>query len=234
MADKSPKHADIRLFEEALPNDLKDRLQAAIQAVGDERPGGKSSYATTFWFPNQQAPRNVAEEAIIVLRDMVQPPEHCIGAEWWLGRLPFGKKLSMHFDRDLTLSRQMGKHVFPVLGSVYYLNDYPSAPTVLTDQVPAADGKSKHPGQPGLTTAVAAVTNNYVVFPGNRLHGVIPDLSKAHDGLDAGQATEEKRLTLLVNFWHCRPSEPICRDYDGSVYKALQDRSTAAAAAAAA
>ena len=230
MADQGPRHAEIRLFEKALSDDLHGRLLAAIKAVGDEKPGGKSSYSTTFWFPDEQQPSNVVEEAIVALREMVQPPENCIGAEWWLGRLRYGKKLSMHFDRDLTLSRKLGVEVFPSLGSVYYLNDYPSAPTVLTDQVPSEDGKSKYPRQPGMTTAVAAHANNYVVFPGNRLHGVIPDTSKAHEGREAGEAVSHKRLTLLVNFWHCRPSAPICRDYDGTVYSALCDRAYQAAA----
>ena len=224
MADQSPKHADIRLFEQALPDDLFHRLFGAIRAIGDEKPGGKSSYSTTFWYPEEQTASTVVEEAIDALREMVQPPESCIGAEWWLGRLRYGKKLSMHFDRDLTLSRKQGVEVFPTLGSVLYLNDYPSAPTVLTDQVPGSDGRSKNPPVAGLTTAVAALANNYVVFPGNRLHGVIPDMSKPHEDMQPGEETSEKRLTLLVNFWHCRPSEPICRDYDGTVYRALQDR----------
>lgn len=230
MSDQTAKLADIRLFEKALPDTLHERLLAAMLAVGDEKPRGKSSYSTTFWYPNNQQPDNVAEEAIVALREVVRPPSECIGAEWWLGRLPYGKKLSMHFDRDLALSRKAGKEVFPVLGSVLYLNDYPSGPTILTDQVPGTDGKSKSPPNPGLTTAVAAHANNYVVFPGNRLHGVIPDMTKAHDGLKAGEATAELRLTLLINFWHCRPSEPICRDYDGSVYRALRDRAAHAAA----
>lgn len=231
MVVQGPKHDDeICLFERALSSDLHDRLAAAIRAVGDEKPGGHSSYSTTFWFPNDQAASNVVEEAIVALRKMVKPPEECIGTEWWLGRLRHGKKLSMHFDRDLTLSRKMGINVFPLLGSVYYLNDYPSAPTVLTDQVPGEDGKSRIPPEPGSTTAVDAIASNYVTFPGNRLHGVIPDTTQAHKGHAAGEAVLEKRLTLLVNFWHVRPSAPVCRDYDGTVYRALCDRAYQAAA----
>ena len=230
MTDQNAKLADIRLFEQALPHEMHERLRNAVIAVGDEKPRGKSSYSTTFWYPDGQSPRNLAEEAIDALRDSVQPPVQCIGTEWWLGRLPYGKKLSMHFDRDLSLSRKAGKNVFPLLGSVLYLNDYPSSPTVLTDQVPGPDGKSKVPPRAHLTTAVAAESNNYVVFPGNLLHGVIPDLSKAHAGYEAGEETPELRLTLLINFWHCRPSEPICQDYDGSVYRALRRHRTPVAA----
>ena len=32
-----------------------------------------------------------------------------------------------------------------------------------------------------------------------------------------------KRLTLLINYWDRRPLPPVCRDYDGTVYKALQE-----------
>src|SRR5437867_3549259 len=32
----------------------------------------------------------------------------------------------------------------------------------------------------------------------------------------------ELRLTLLVNYWDRRPSAPNCRDYDGTIYPAIQ------------
>ncbi|NKB51077.1 MAG: hypothetical protein GKR97_02435 [Rhizobiaceae bacterium] len=230
MSDQTASPADIQLFEGALPKALHQRLLSAMLAVGEEKPRGKSSYSTTFWYPDEQAPSNVAEEAVVALRDIAQPPSECIGAEWWLGRLPFGKKLSMHFDRDLSLSRKAGKQVFPILGSVYYLNDFPSSPTIITDQVPGPDGKSKSPTIAHLTTAAAAHSNNYVVFPGDRLHGVIPDSTKLHPGMKEGEEPSELRLTLLVNYWHCRPSEPICQDYDGSIYRALQNSAVNVAA----
>ncbi len=230
MTDQNASPSDIQLFEDALPRTLHERLLTAVLAVGDEKPQGKSSYSTTFWYPNDRPPGNIAEETVIALRDIAQPPPECIGAEWWLGRLPFGKKLSMHFDRDLSLSRKAGKQVFPVLGSVFYLNDFPSSPTIITDQVPGPDGKSKSPSSPHLTTAAAAHSNNYIVFPGNRLHGVIPDSTKLHSGLKEGEEPSELRLTLLVNYWHCRPSEPICRDYDGTIYRALQSSAVDVAA----
>jgi len=44
--------------------------------------------------------------------------------------------------------------------------------------------------------------------------------SKPSDGL----SNSELRLTLLVNYWHQRPSAPICCDYDGSIYPSLADK----------
>ena len=37
------------------------------------------------------------------------------------------------------------------------------------------------------------------------------------------EKSPELRLSLLVNYWDRRPIPPNCRDYDGTVYKALQN-----------
>ncbi len=224
MSDPHARLAGIRLFEEALPEPLFNRLYQAVSAIGNERPKGRGTYATTFWFPRGTAPTNVAEEAIVKLFTMIKPPSNCAGAEWWLGRMEYGKKLNFHFDRDLALSRKTGEAVFPLLGSILYLNSYPSSPTIVVDQVPGPDGKSKVPSQPRLTTSIAAFSNNYAVFPGNLLHGVVPDPAVLEADKKSESRPSELRLTLLVNYWHRRPSPPICGEYDGSVYSALQDK----------
>ncbi len=226
MNDKHARLAGIRLFENALPEPLFERLYRGISSINDE--GGKSSYSTTFWFPNGAAPANVAEEAIIGLQKLITPPAECIGAEWWLGRMRPGKRLNFHFDRDLALSRETGENVFPVLGSVFYVNSFPATPTVLLDQVPGPDGRSQIPAEPVLSTSVAAVKNHYVVFPGELRHGVIPDRDELKNYEESGQRIPQLRLTLLINYWHRRPSAPICLDYDGSIYSSLMDDAVAA------
>ena len=67
--------------------------------------------------------------------------------------------------------------------------------------------------------------NQYVVYPGNLYHGVLASpaaRTQAGPGGDSGKPPE-LRLTLLINFWDRRPLLPICRDYDGSIYGALQN-----------
>jgi len=205
------------VFENALPSSLFDRVASAVRATGGERL--KRNYTTTFWFAMGAAPRNVAEDAIVDLLRLANPGPDCVGVEWWLGRLPQGKKLRFHFDRDMTLRKETGQFVHPILASILYLNLFPSSPTVILDQVPGPDGESRIPEKPGVRAAVDAVPNRYLVFPGNLRHGVRPRAAAADD---PGHATSELRLTLLVNYWDRRPLPPMCRDYDGSIYPSLQ------------
>ena len=213
----------IRLFEEALSGSLFERLVRAVRSIGDERL--KRNYTTTFWFPRGADPTNVAEEAVVELLKLVDPAPECTGIEWWLGRLGHGEKLRFHFDRDMTLRKQTGQYVHPLEGSVFYLNSFPSSPTVVLDQIPSPDGKSRIPAKPEFRKAVDAVSNRYVVFPGNLRHGVIPESNKAKQGDDAEneRRSSQIRLTLLVNYWERRPLPPICFDYDGTIYGRLRD-----------
>jgi len=216
MQIKRSNLADIRLYEEGLTTALYNRLFDAVEAIGDEKPDGKDTYSKTFWLERDKAPTNIAEEAVVALEKWAEPPTEYVGMEWWIGRLKCGKRLSFHFDRDLSLSRTTGESVFPLLSSVYYLNHYDSSPTVILDQVPSEDGKSKIPRRYKMSASVRAIANHYVVFPGNLRHGVIPDFSKIDE-----QDPDENRLSLLVNYWDRRPSAPICSDYDGTVYPSL-------------
>jgi len=216
MAIQVSQLPNIRLFSDALPTPLYNRLHSAMVSIGDEQPDGKDTYSKTFWFERNSVPSNVVEEAIVLLEKWAEPTAEYIGMEWWIGRLKRGKKLSFHFDRDLSLSRKTGESVFPLLSSVYYLNQFESSPTVLLDQVPGENGKSKVPEKAKISTSVAAIPNHYVVFPGKLRHGVIPDISKLEQ-----DDPDTYRLTLLVNYWDRKPSAPVCSVFDGSVYSSL-------------
>jgi len=222
MFQNSPL-ANIKLYDDAVPQALFSRLYETINALDDGRSKGKSGYSTTFWFPRGATPTNIAEETITTLCEKLDLPDGCIGAEWWLGRLRYGKKLNYHFDRDLALSRKTGESVFPLMGSILYLNAFPSAPTVILDQVPGPDGKSKVPAESKLSVSVEAIANQYVTYPGNLRHGVIPNWDKMQADDPSEEEKSKLRLTFLVNYWHRRPSAPICRDYDGSVYPSLAE-----------
>ncbi len=221
---ESHQAPEISLFEEALPGSLFERLTRAIRSIGKQRR--RRTYNTTFWFPLGASPTNVAEEAIVELVKLANPAPECLGIEWWLGRLDHGKQLDFHFDRDLTLYNKTGQFVNPLHGSILYLNSFPSSPTVVLDQIPSADGSSKIPEKPKYTQAIEAVSNRYMVFPGNLLHGVIPNKgrSKLDKFLAKGFKSSEMRLSLLVNYWDRRPLPPICFDYDGTIYGQLKDK----------
>lgn len=206
---------EYHLFEEALPGSLFERLARAVRWVGDERL--KKNYTTTFWYSIGAEPTNVVEETIVELCKLVDPPDTCSGTEWWLGRLGYGERLRYHFDRDMTVRKKTGQFVHPIYSSVLYLNSFPSSPTVILNQIPTPDGKSRMPPKPTARKSVDAVANRYIVFPGNLRHGVIPARGEQKT------PTSERRLTLLVNFWIKRPLPPICFDYDGTIYGRLQE-----------
>ncbi len=222
MQNDATMNAAWVLHEDALPTSLFMRLRDAVLMIGSERMKSNGSYSTTFWYSRGAAPTNLAEEAIEKLIDIVKPGNDCIGTEWWLGRLGNGKKLRFHFDRDLALQKKTGEVVCPINGSVLYLNDYPSTPTVIVDQVPDPDG-SKIPEQAAYTEAVDAIANRYMMFAGNLRHGVIPNPEKLHLDPRRQDGNPERRLTLLVNYWNRRPLAPVCNDYDGSIYPSLRD-----------
>lgn len=202
--------AGVRLCEEALPGSLFERLARAVRATGRERL--KQNYTTTFWHPRGAEPRNVVEACIEELLRLADPGVECVGTEWWLGRLKAGRRLRYHFDRDMTLRKQTGEYVHPLLSSVLYLNAFPDCPTVVLDQSLAEDGETRIPPKPRRRVAIEAVPNRYLVFPGSLRHGVRP---RRGDGTGDQR---EFRLSLLVNYWHRRPLPPVCRDYDGSIY----------------
>ncbi len=213
---------DISLFEEALPGSLFERLVRGVRSIGDEEL--RKPYSKTFWLPIGATPSNVAEEAVIELSGLIGPPPQCIGMEWWLGRLGYGKQLRFHFDRDMTLSKKTGQCVTPVFGSVFYLNNFNSSPTVIDDRIPGSDGKPQASTNPTLRKSVEPIANRYAVFRGDLYHGVVPNpesVKRANDNKTENDLPEA-RLTLLVNYCDRRPLPPSCDDYDGSVYGCLQ------------
>jgi len=215
----------INLFEDALPKPLFQRLARAVRAVGTEGMEGMGSYNTTFWFPRDAKPANIVEECVSKLCTLVRPGPRCIGLEWWLGRLKHGESLPFHTDRDRSLRKQTGQIVHPLWSSILYLNRFPSSPTLVYDQVLSPDGKSWVPPEPKFGRTLDAVPNHYATFRGDLRHGVVAN--GAEQKLPGRSRKTEKsaelRLTLLVNYWDRRPMPPNCRDYDGTVYKALQN-----------
>ena len=208
------------MFSDALPQPMFERLADAVRAVGRERL--KRNYTTTFWLPRASTPRNIAEACVMELLNLLDVGDRCIGMEWWLGRLAYGERLRYHFDRDMTVHKETGQFVHPIFASSLYLNDFPSGPTVVTDQVPSEDGLSKVPPKPTVKDSAPALANHYTVFAGDLRHGVIPK-REARRQFEAGTGPDEMRLTFLVNYWDRRPLPPVCMDYDGSIYPSLNE-----------
>jgi len=191
---------EIVVHPNALPVDVFRQLANAVRRIGEEQLD--ASYATNFWFDLGAKATNLAEEAILRLLPLALPGPRCIGAEWWLGRLKYGQSLPLHEDRDLSLHARTGEIRHPLRSSILYLNRFRASPTVILQ--PEASGK-----------AIIPEPNRYVVYRGDLQHGVL--------GKRVPPEPASLRLTFLVNFWDRRPLPPVCRDYDGSVYRALKD-----------
>jgi hypothetical protein len=235
MKFKTQPRENVQVFENALPAPLFDRLLSAIEAVGNERMEDMGSYSTTFWFPFGTKPTNIVEECITKLWDLARPGAQCIGMEWWLGRLKYGEALRFHTDRDRSLRKETGQIVHPLWSSIFYLNRFPSSPTIVLDQVLGPDGKSWVPETATSSVSLEAIPNQYAVFRGDLRHGVTPrETAKPGDGTTRLDKSAVLRLTLLVNYWDRRPAPPNCRDYDGTIYPSIQREAMRPAAAAAA
>jgi hypothetical protein len=214
----------ICLFEDTLPQPLFRRLVQAVEAVGTEGMDGMGTYNTTFWFRRGSKPSNIVEECVSKLCILVRPGPRCLGMEWWLGRLKYGESLPFHTDRDRSLRKQTGQIVSPLWSSILYLNRFPSSPTMVFDQVLSPDGNSWVPPEPEFGQTLDAVPNHYVVFRGGLRHGVVANGGEQKPPSSSMKAEQspELRLTLLVNYWDRCPLPPNCRDYDGTIYSALQ------------
>jgi len=213
----------INLFTDALPKPLFSRVVRAIRAVGTERMEDMGSYNTTFWLPFGVQPTNIVEQCVTELCALVQPGPTCMGMEWWLGRLKLGESLPFHTDRDRSLRKLTGQIAHPLWSSILYLNRFPGSPTIVYDQVLAPDGHSWIPPQPSAGKSLDAIPNHYVVFQGDLRHGVVANGKEKPNARPAKNAKSPRmRLTLLVNYWDRRPSPPNCRDYDGTIYPAIQ------------
>jgi len=214
----------IDLYTDVLPEAPFRRLVRAVREVGSERLA--DSYRTNFWYPLGARPRNLVEEVIERLRPVVRPSRGCVGVEWWLGRLPYGRSLPLHFDRDMTLEKRTGRVVHPQWSSILYLNRFPSSPTVILHQVLGRDRKSLVPAVPRYGKVVRPVPNQYVVYRGDLYHGVVASgASRRRAARLRGDARKSRRLrlTLLINYWDRRPLPPVCREYTGAIYGALRN-----------
>src|SRR5258706_14033851 len=156
---------DIALHRSALPVTLFRRLARAVREVGSERMA--QSYSTNFWYSPGTSPGNLAEEAIARLWPLARPGARCIGAEWWLGRLPSGESLALHFDRDMALQRREGRVVHPLWSSILSLNRFPGSPPVILDQRLDRDGRSLVPAVPAAGKSISPEPNLYAVYRGD-------------------------------------------------------------------
>jgi hypothetical protein len=203
---RSPRKQDLLLLDrhEAVPPELVARARRAISRLGTSRL--RASYFTTYWLPRGEiAASSPLEQLVAQLWTVARPPRSCAGVEWWIGRaytnaLPIG----FHFDQDVKAKRGF-RH--PLLSSVFFFNRVRGGQLAITDQVPRRrrGATSPHPPQATQLAVVEPRRNRYVVFGGDRFHGVL-DHRGCTPGAPSRTPRGRLRVTLVVNFWEHRPT----------------------------
>ena len=150
------------------------------------------------------------------------------GAEWWVHTRPIQANLghNMHFDTDEALLEQQKQITHPIFSSVLYLTgDKLGGATIVLDQTPDAKDVANE------AWVSVPSDNSYLIFPGDRLHGVLPcrgttksnstkipafkaiqvsDLFHSKNGSSPKKDPSQKhRLTFLVGFWTRRVPDNI-------------------------
>ena len=170
--------------------------------------------------------------------------QRIVGYEWWVHTRPVSAHLghNLHFDSDETLLNTEGNVAHPLLSSVLYLDTAQGAgPTIVLDQTSApSDGETASSAAAGDAEQPVwrnePKSNSYLVFPGNRLHGVLPcsdvstssssdetysfsemqaKFSTEHDGASSPPKSEQKhRTSFMVGYWTSPRSSPASSDDD--------------------
>jgi hypothetical protein len=126
------------------------------------------------------------------------------GFEWWVHTRPIQANLghNLHFDTDESLLDQEGKVTHPILSSVLYLTgrsaDQTSSPagaTIVMDQTPDSSSCAEKCWQ-GIPR-----NNCFLVFPGNRLHGVLPCSGSARSNCGPPTDKELPSTQVLLGSW---------------------------------
>jgi len=122
------------------------------------------------------------------------------GFEWWAHTRPIQANLghNLHYDTDESMLDQEGKVTHPMLSSVLYLTggmencSSPAGATIILDETPDSTtvGEKCWQGIPK--------DNTFLIFPGDRLHGVLPcpGIPKTHEKMyiDKDEPIAIKRL----------------------------------------
>ena len=106
-------------------------------------------------------------------------PKIC-GYEWWTHTRPIQANLghNLHYDTDESLLEQDGTVTHPILSSVLYLT---TGSNTATETTPTAAGATIVFEETPESTTIGKTCwqclpqdNTFMVFPGNKLHGVLP------------------------------------------------------------
>ena len=212
--------ADVIRIESALPPELFRKLRKGVSRLGKERLS--TTFQTTFWF-DLGAPHSLPEKIICHLRRYVPTAPKIIGAEWWLSRMnTTNVQVDFHRDRDEKRALLNGRTIHPKMSSVLFLNRVEGGVLVLTRDPPDPKRIAFAP-ESRRWDLTAPSPNRFVIFPGNRTHGVL-DATNQIPSLRSTGGQGQMRQTLVINWWHRRPVG-LQRHLDTEIYRSLADSS---------
>jgi hypothetical protein len=205
----------IQVIHDALPPRDFQRLLRRVRALGTERL--RNTYQTTFWY-DFGPPTNVVETVILALRPQVPKERRIVGVEWWLSRMyTTDVRVDFHQDRDEKLALATGRLIHPRVSSVLFLNRVRGGALAITEELPEPENPSLAPSSLDFSL-VAPRPNRLVLFDGNLTHGVLDANNQVPDGKLPGRS--RLRLTLVMNWWHQRPTE-VPRYSETRLYRKL-------------
>eukprot|EP00656_Telonema_subtile_P024704 TRINITY_DN26880_c0_g1_i2.p1 TRINITY_DN26880_c0_g1~~TRINITY_DN26880_c0_g1_i2.p1 ORF type:complete len:503 (+),score=65.71 TRINITY_DN26880_c0_g1_i2:8-1516(+) len=201
--------APIQLFNQLLPASLLRPIHKAFSSPTTAYFARNQYGASGFfghWVPWELEPRNAVEQAIkefmwpkaaeMFLKEsgMATP----VGVEWWVHSRTAGSTAhALHFDYDEEARRyeSSGVHEMrhPAVSSIMYLEEGSLGGLTVVANISKRD---LVPLQSHTGWLVQPETNTFGVFPGDLLHGVLPNIT-------AQEVNQEPvpRVTLLVGFW---------------------------------
>ena len=126
-----------------------------------------------------------------------------MGCEWWAHTRVSSRNLGhqLHFDTEEKTVERSGRIVHPLFSSVTYLcGERQGGPTLVLDQR-VDDAKSGN-----VSVLVFPRDDSFMMFPGDRLHGVLPTTTTNNDRNRTKKRTKraeetKQRTTLMVGFW---------------------------------
>eukprot|EP00811_Abedinium_folium_P032601 NODE_5632_length_1749_cov_6.642417.p1 GENE.NODE_5632_length_1749_cov_6.642417~~NODE_5632_length_1749_cov_6.642417.p1 ORF type:complete len:516 (-),score=82.47 NODE_5632_length_1749_cov_6.642417:127-1674(-) len=192
-----------RLFRGAIPAVVSDALRRGFAPRAPywrENDYQNREYFSWSYDPSAE-PSNTVEEFIRHILLPLLGRDDIVSAEWWAHTRPRASDLGhqLHFDMDELTLEASGRVLHPVLSAVAYLSPACGGSTLVLDET--IDGELAEQGWL-VTPECGAV----MVFPGDRLHGVLPSLSPPDAGATAATLLEptkdEQRLTLMVGLWN--------------------------------
>jgi hypothetical protein len=137
------------------------------------------------------------------------------GFEWWAHTRPIQANLghNLHFDTDESMLDQEGKVTHPLFSSVLYLtgggdtttssspNSCPGGATIILDETPDSEKSAD------ICWQVVPHDNSFLIFPGDRLHGVLPcPGTTAEKEERTGNGNKWTTADALIHeSWKCSP-----------------------------